>query len=233
MAGRRDPDALNQREFAFCVAYVGTAEGNQTEAARLAGYKGSDATLNMTGSRLMTRDKVRAYIQTLNDQQAKKGVLLKANRLARRQLRWEQINAEFEARAKQQAAADSPTARTGIIGQEPRANGAVLWAADTALLREEREIEKQVAIELGEWTEQTSADIKIHGEAVPIVEVVVTLDDAGRERAKAEEDELDRIEWDGPDAAADAEPGSDDATADYGVDPESWDSGFGDDEPDE
>lgn len=44
---------LTPRQQAFVAAYVGEAKGNATQAARLAGYSGSDATLAEQGRRTL------------------------------------------------------------------------------------------------------------------------------------------------------------------------------------
>lgn len=51
--------ALTPKQQAFVEAFA----GNATEAARVAGYEGDDATLNVTGSRLLRNAKVRAAIE--------------------------------------------------------------------------------------------------------------------------------------------------------------------------
>lgn len=50
--------ALNAKQQAFVEAYI----GNATEAARVAGYKGTQLSLAVTGSRLLRNAKVRAAI---------------------------------------------------------------------------------------------------------------------------------------------------------------------------
>jgi phage terminase small subunit len=52
--------SLNPRQLAFVRAYAET--GNATEAARRAGYAGDDATLGVTGHRLLKNDKVGAEL---------------------------------------------------------------------------------------------------------------------------------------------------------------------------
>src|SRR5690606_32972004 len=44
---------LTEREHRFVRAYVGEAAGNGTEAARLAGYQGSNKALGVTAVRLL------------------------------------------------------------------------------------------------------------------------------------------------------------------------------------
>lgn len=198
---RRDPDALNQRERAFVAAYVGTAAGNATAAARIAGYKGkTDAVIWTTASRVLSLTKVQRAIADANAVIARKGIRVKENRLNRLQKRWDAIDHEITARG----AATAPgfnTAGTGIMAIEIDDLHRVKIRADTALLKEERELAKQAAIELGEWTEKTETNMNVTGDPVAIVEIVVGLDTAGRQRAEQEEADLDAQEWDGDTAS--------------------------------
>lgn len=46
---------LTTKQQAFVDAYTGPARGNATEAARMAGYKGNDKTLQVTGSHNLSK----------------------------------------------------------------------------------------------------------------------------------------------------------------------------------
>ncbi len=46
---------LTTKQRLFVEAFIGAANGNATEAARLAGYQGSDDTLRVTASRMLTK----------------------------------------------------------------------------------------------------------------------------------------------------------------------------------
>jgi hypothetical protein len=50
-----DLTKLTAKQKLFCEFYIGAANGNATEAARLAGYQGSDETLRVTASRMLTK----------------------------------------------------------------------------------------------------------------------------------------------------------------------------------
>lgn len=54
---------LTHRQRAFVDAYTGAAIGNATEAARMAGYKGNDRTLAVTGAKNLTKPAVREAIR--------------------------------------------------------------------------------------------------------------------------------------------------------------------------
>jgi hypothetical protein len=48
-------EKLTAKQQLFCEFYLGAANGNATEAARLAGYKGSDETLRAIASQNLTK----------------------------------------------------------------------------------------------------------------------------------------------------------------------------------
>ncbi len=50
-----DLTKLTTKQQLFCEFYIGAANGNATEAARLAGYQGSDKTLRAIGSQNLTK----------------------------------------------------------------------------------------------------------------------------------------------------------------------------------
>lgn len=57
------PRELTDKQMAFCVWYcAGAVNMNATEAARRAGYKGSDTTLSSVGSENLTKPLIRAEI---------------------------------------------------------------------------------------------------------------------------------------------------------------------------
>jgi phage terminase small subunit len=61
-------EKLTDKQKLFADFYVGEAGLNATRSARLAGYKGDDNTLAVTGSRMLRNAKVRVYIdQQLQD----------------------------------------------------------------------------------------------------------------------------------------------------------------------
>jgi phage terminase small subunit len=49
---------LTAKQQLFCEFYIGAANGNATESARLAGYKGSDETLRAIGSQNLTKHNI-------------------------------------------------------------------------------------------------------------------------------------------------------------------------------
>ena len=59
---------LTRKQQLFVAAYVGEAKGNATEAARIAGYGGSDATLRQTGSENLTKPHIIAAVEELAEE---------------------------------------------------------------------------------------------------------------------------------------------------------------------
>lgn len=56
------PKTTTVKERRFVDAYLSTARGNATQAARQAGYSGTSEVLKVQGSRLLTKANVRALI---------------------------------------------------------------------------------------------------------------------------------------------------------------------------
>ena len=64
-------DDMTERMWRFCQLFPGPlCSGNATKAARLAGYEGDDATLAVTGYRLLRNDKVRAALAAFQEADA-------------------------------------------------------------------------------------------------------------------------------------------------------------------
>jgi phage terminase small subunit len=68
-------DGLTEKQRRFVEAYVGTAQGNATVAARMAGYSGDDATLAPIGSKLTRNDKVAAAIEAARSPRTKRAII--------------------------------------------------------------------------------------------------------------------------------------------------------------
>ena len=54
--------ALTEKQRRFVEAFMGSAKGNATQAARLAGYNGGDETLRNVGSRNLTKPHIQEAI---------------------------------------------------------------------------------------------------------------------------------------------------------------------------
>lgn len=57
---------LTPKQQRFVDAYMGEAAGNATEAARKAGYSGSENVLGVAGARLLRNDKISKMISDLS-----------------------------------------------------------------------------------------------------------------------------------------------------------------------
>jgi hypothetical protein len=56
-------DRLSEKQRRFVDLYMGEAAGNATEAARLAGYKGSDGTLRVVAAENLSKPNIQAAIR--------------------------------------------------------------------------------------------------------------------------------------------------------------------------
>lgn len=147
---------LNPKQQHFVAAYIGEAKHNATEAARIAGYKQP----HVKGSQLLAIVSVKEAIAEHLAAVKKRGIADKQyriNALVRRQQLMEQVIAERADEYDGEAAG----AGTGLLVRQTKMLGAgelareiVEYALDAGLLREMRDHEKQIAQELGEWTER-------------------------------------------------------------------------------
>lgn len=186
--------ALSLKQEQFVAAYVGVANGNATEAARIAGYAGSDGTLGVTGHGLIKNpkiaDRIAAYRATIESA----GIANQQNRIDAYNERWRLLKQIREERAADDWLADVPGGRTGFVVKQlktvkhhylpdpddedgkPSQMLVETWesAVDTGFLKEFRELEKQAAQDVGQWTEKrelagpNGGPIEITGIAVPL-----------------------------------------------------------------
>ncbi len=85
------------------------------------------------------------------------GIAAKQNRVDGYVERHRRLQAVIDARAADRRYAEEPGWSTGLLVRSERRRGAVVeveFSIDTGLLAEMRALEKQVAQELGEWTEK-------------------------------------------------------------------------------
>lgn len=103
------------------------------------------------------------------------GIAVKENRLKALDDRWRRLNAIIEQRAKHDHFQGFPGGNSGLMGRVAKwiGNGenrelVVEHELDVGLLKEIREIEKQAAQELGQWTDKVEASggLKIQVEYV-------------------------------------------------------------------
>jgi hypothetical protein len=166
------PRQLNARQKKFVAFYLGDANGNATEAARLAGYEGDAKTLSVTGFKQVRNAKIAAAIAEEHGKLERRGVAVKQARIDAKLERWQALNAIRLARATafaERIEADAalpdyrrrpvpPGWETGFHVTQSRAipigRGQVEvveeFVLDTAMLREFDALEKDIATELGE-----------------------------------------------------------------------------------
>ena len=73
-------NGLTERQRRFVEAYVGKAEGNATEAARLAGYSGDDAQLAVRGSEAVRNRNIAAAIEEARKPRTRRAILTREQR---------------------------------------------------------------------------------------------------------------------------------------------------------
>lgn len=88
------------------------------------------------------------------------GIRVRDTRLKYLQERHDKLMRVIKARGEQYAGF-CPGGETGLLAQDLTKNG-VVYKIDSAALRELREIEKQAAIEMGEWSEKREVKLDIH-----------------------------------------------------------------------
>lgn len=163
--------ALNPKQAAFVAAYIGEAKGNATEAARIAGY----AKPGQQGHALLKKLEIQSQIDAHLSEVKRRGIAHKQNRIDALVERHNLIMQVVAERAKDPDVSGVPGGSTGLVVRQlknvshhyekdpnnPRSKDIRVieekWEAslDTGLLRELREHEKQIAQELGEWSDKS------------------------------------------------------------------------------
>lgn len=147
------------------------------EAARLfaEGLSQADVSLRM-GEKLSTvrrwydrpafKQEVEGFVEAARAAILSQGIAAKQNRIDEYDRRWREMKALMKARAEWDVLSDVPGGQTGLLCRDFK--GLIpVYKVDAALLREMRELEKQAAIEVGDWTEKkelTGED----GGAIPV-----------------------------------------------------------------
>jgi hypothetical protein len=189
---------LSPKQAVFVAAYIGQARKNATEAARIAGYTHP----NKQGPALLVNLGIKTAIDEHLAEIKRQGIAHQQNRvdeLVGRHNALKQIAAE---RAADPFYADIPGGTTGFVHKklknvthayekdpnDPNSKARQVtverWEVEdnVALLREMREHEKQVAQELGEWTEKSEFSGP-GGETLTIRSISVPLPVRGDDQA--------------------------------------------------
>jgi hypothetical protein len=148
---------LNIKQTAFVAAYLGEANGNATEAARIAGYKGNNTTLAVVGAENIRKPYIAEAIEQAKAAILDKGIAVKQSRIDALNDRWALLKQLIRERADDPNMQDIPGGTTGLLVHNTKAIGAgrsmqVIdeYNLDTGLLKEMREHEKQAAQEVGD-----------------------------------------------------------------------------------
>lgn len=155
----------NRTEFRFTAARLEAArllaEGNltgeqiaeQVGIARSTFYKWRDHPAFMA--------EVDKCIRRIEATVFRRGIASRVNRVRAQNNRWERMQQVIDERSQDPEMQEVPGGKTGLLTKQTRGIGSgdhfqVVdeYEVDTGLLRELREHEKQVAIELGQWTEK-------------------------------------------------------------------------------
>lgn len=151
---------LTPKQLKFIAAYLGSAHGNATEAARQADYSGNDHVLRQVGYENLTKPDIALVITKAHEAIAQQGIADKRNRINAYDERWKRLHQVIEARAVAHNG-DAPGAESGWlvrtykqVGQGPMARLMEEWAVDTGLLSEMRALEQQAAREMGQWVDK-------------------------------------------------------------------------------
>lgn len=105
--------------------------------------------------------KVAAALDHLRQTVMKEGIADRVERVKRLQKRWDGINKVFQERGDDPIHSSHPGWTTGLLCHEQRSIGSGdlasvvdIYKVDVGTIKEEREIAKQAAQELGQWTEK-------------------------------------------------------------------------------
>ena len=137
----------------FVAAYLGEANRNATEAARIAGY----AHPVQQGPRLLGNVGIKTAIDEHLSNIERQGILVQQNRINGLAERHKLLLQVIEERAEDMRA-ETPGGGTGMLVRrikETKIGPRHEYAVDTGLLRELRELERHIAQELGEWAEKS------------------------------------------------------------------------------
>lgn len=178
------PRSLTKKQETFVSAYLGEAEGNATEACRIAGYQGDAVTLAAVGYDNLRKPQIAEAIRTQLQTIERRGIAIKQRRIDAKIERWQALMAVRRARADafRQQIAENPSEplppgwESGLhvrqIKAVPAGRGETTlieeFALDTAMMRELDTLEKDIAQECGQL--QTSVSVRHSGRVDHVVQ---------------------------------------------------------------
>ena len=159
------PVLKNPKHEQFCVAYGKSGKAEESYISAYGPSKGADA----SGRRLLRNALIRARVSEVMAEITGGMIQLEIShreaRLRMQQERWIRMRLLIDARAADPETLKAPGGNTGLLvhsqrmfGSGPTAKLVNEYELDGALLREMREIEKQAAIEMGQWNEDRESD---------------------------------------------------------------------------
>jgi phage terminase small subunit len=178
--------ALSVKQLAFVSAYVGSANGNATEAARIAGYRGSAKTLGAIGDQNLEKLGIKSAIEAHRAKIEQTGIAHLQSRVDGYNERRNLLLQIVRERSQHEDYRDTPGGKTGLLVHTVKQIGGGLtaervdeFAVDTGLLKELRELEKQAAQDLGQWSEKREVTGKNGGpiQIMPRVDLSQLTDD--------------------------------------------------------
>lgn len=179
MGGRGDVMALSLKQEAFVSAYVGAANGNAAEAARIAGYRGSAKVLSSMGIENLEKPGIKEAIDRYRAEIKRKGIAAQQNRIDSYVSDFTLTTQIMAERAEDSDIAQGPGGKTGLIVRTIKGLGSgdnfttvEEFAFDAALLTARQTLRRQIAEELGEWQD----NLNLSGDLTTTVRILGGVD---------------------------------------------------------
>lgn len=103
------------------------------------------------------KERVEELVTVFREEALKQEIGDLGKRLKRYNKRWQQIDQLIKERSTAEKNQNVAGGTTGLLAMDVKGEVNV-WKFDAALLKEERELAKQAAIELGQWEEKSKVD---------------------------------------------------------------------------
>jgi hypothetical protein len=158
---------LTAKQTAFLAAYLGEARFNATQAARLAGYRGSDQTLGAIGHENLKKPEIQGALQEWRDEIRESAITTVEYRIDRLRELEQRLWTVVDERAKLLANdPESGGGETGVIVKQYKVVGGgenaqfvTEYVFDQSVTRELRAIYDDVAKEKGHRVEKSETKI--------------------------------------------------------------------------
>lgn len=170
---------LTHKQSLFVSAYIGVANGNATEAARIAGYAGDYKTLSVVGSENLDKPYIAEAIAAARDLARTEGISVQQSRVDEQNLRWELLKQVRLERATDPFYQDVAGGSTGLMVKQLKSvtytyekdpdDPKSKWrqvkhevfevALDATMLKAMNDLEKATATELGQIVAKDSVEL--------------------------------------------------------------------------